>query len=417
MQDPFSRRRFLKSASAGASTLAFSAASYGRIPGANERISIGIIGCGDRGQRSHMAAVYKHSEEQNLEVTAVCDPWKVRREEAAVRAAGQYDREPRQFASHRELMALQDVDAVMIASPDHLHTTQLQAAARAGKDAYCEKPLGMELDKLKSACDAVRKAQIVFQAGTQLRSYSSLAGCRELYRKGVLGTVSRIEQRRNGSRPYWYNYLQKARAEDVAWEEFLDDRPRRPFSADQFTGWYGYLDFSGGPIPGFGSHFIDLVHYITGAGFPSSAVCEGGVFTWKDRHQFTCPDHAHALWIYPEGFMVSFSTNFGNGSGNSCSISGDRGEMDLLNWNAPTISGNGVYPGNKTPLGSTANVQPVPRTEHFLDWFQCLRTRNTPHAAIDAGYQHGVAVIMAQLAWETGRRQVYDQVDREIREG
>ena len=115
--------------------------------------------------------------------------------------------------------------------------------------------------------------------------------------------------------------------------------------------------------------------------------------------------------------MVSFSTNFGNGSGNSCSISGDRGELDLLNWNAPTISGKGVYPGKKTPLGSTTNVQPVPRTEHFLDWFQCLRTRNTPHAAIDAGYQHGVAVIMAQLAWETGRRQVYDQGGREIREG
>ncbi len=109
-----------------------------------------------------MAAVYKHAEEQNLEVTAVCDPWKVRREEAADRAARHNGREPRQFTSHREVIALQDVDAVMIASPDHLHTTQLQAAARAGKDAYCEKPLGMELDKLKSACDAVREEGIVF---------------------------------------------------------------------------------------------------------------------------------------------------------------------------------------------------------------------------------------------------------------
>ena len=103
--------------------------------------------------------------------------------------------------------------------------------------------------------------------------------------------------------------------------------------------------------------------------------------------------------------------------GDDASIFGDKGEMSLLNWNEPTISGNGVYRGKKTPLGSASNVQPVPRTEHFLDWFQCLRTRNTPHAAIDAGYQHGVAVIMAQLAWETGRRQVYDQVGREIREG
>ncbi len=276
MQRPFNRRTFLQSASVGATALASPRAARGRIAGSNDRISIGIIGCGERGLNAHMTAVGEHSETQNLEITAVCDPWNRRRERAAAKVKELYGRAPHLCVSHCDLLALEDVDAVMIASPDHVHTAQIEAAARAGKDIYCEKPLGMEIDKLKSACDAVREAGVVFQAGTQLRSFPSMTGCRELYRTGVLGAVSRIEQCRNSSRPYWYNYLREARPEDVAWEEFLGGRPKRPFSADQFTGWYGYLDFAGGPVPTLGSHFVDLVHYITGAIFPTSAVCQGG---------------------------------------------------------------------------------------------------------------------------------------------
>ena len=85
------------------------------------------------------------------------------------------------------------------------HTTHLKAAAQAGKDAYCEKPLAMDFDKLKDACDAVKKANIVVQIGTQLRSLPSFTGCRELYKTGILGRVSRIAQRRNNEKPYWYN--------------------------------------------------------------------------------------------------------------------------------------------------------------------------------------------------------------------
>ena len=417
MQRPFNRRTFLQSASVGATALASPRAARGRIAGSNDRISIGIIGCGERGLNAHMTAVGEHSETQNLEITAVCDPWNRRRERAAAKVKELYGRAPHLCVSHCDLLALEDVDAVMIASPDHVHTAQIEAAARAGKDIYCEKPLGMEIDKLKSACDAVREAGVVFQAGTQLRSFPSMTGCRELYRTGVLGAVSRIEQCRNSSRPYWYNYLREARPEDVAWEEFLGGRPKRPFSADQFTGWYGYLDFAGGPVPTLGSHFVDLVHYITGAIFPTSAVCQGGRFTWLDRHGFTCPDHVQATWVYPEGFMVSYSTNSGNSGGNSFSIFEDLGDMNLLDWNAPTVSGTHVYPAKKTTLGLETAVPPVPRPEHFLDWFQCLRTRKIPNASIEAGYQHGVAVIMAQLAFETGSRQVYDPRAREIREG
>jgi predicted dehydrogenase len=417
MEGFYSRRKFLKTATAGGAALALSAASYSRVLGANDRISIGLVGCGGRGIDAHMAGIHAHQATQNFEITAVCDPWRLRQEEAAAKAKEWYGREARKFSSYRDLVALKDVDAVMIASPDHMHTTHLEAVAKAGKDAYCEKPLAMTLESLKKACDAVKEAKIVVQIGTQLRSFPTFTGCRELYKTGVLGKVGRIEQCRNSERPYWYGYVKDVKAEDVDWKEFLGDRPMRKFDPLLYSGWYGYREFSDGPVGGFASHYLDLVHYITGAKFPTSSVCLGGTFTWKDENNFTCPDHVQALWIYPEGFMVSYSTNCGNGSGNSFKIFGDQGELDMVNWNAPFLTAEGANSKKKGPIRGKNPVKEVDCPEHFLDWLQCLRTRKTPNASIDAGYQHGVAVIMAMRSFDTGQRMVYDAEAREIRPG
>ena len=417
MEGFYSRRKFLKTATAGSAALALSAASYSRVLGANDRISIGQIGCGSRGVDAHMAGIHAHQDTQNFEVTAVCDPWRLRQEAAAAKTKEWYGREARKFSSYRDLLALKDVDAVMIASPDHMHTTHLEAAAKAGKDAYCEKPLAMTLDSLKKACDAVRAAKIVVQIGTQLRSFPTFTGCRELYKTGILGNVGRIEQCRNNERPYWYGYVKDVKAEDVDWKEFLGDRPMRKFDPLLYSGWYGYREFSDGPIGGYASHYLDLVHYITGAKFPTSSVCLGGTFTWKDERNFTCPDHVQAMWIYPEGFMVSYSTNCGNGSGSSFKIFGDQGVLDMVNWNAPILSADGANSKKKGVIRGKDPVKEVERPDHFLDWLQCLRTRGTPNASIEAGYQHGVAVILAMAAFDSGRRMIYDAEAREIRPG
>jgi predicted dehydrogenase len=415
MPSTSSRRQFLKAASAGAAALTVSASSYARIVGANDRISIGLIGCGDRGVKAHMPGVHAHAKTENVEITAVCDPWSVRREIASAQTREWYGRPARQFVSYRDLVALQDVDAVMIASPDHLHTTHLEAAAKAKKDVYCEKPLATEFAALKSACDAVRASQVVFQSGTQVCSSPAVRACREIVQSGVLGKISRIEQCRNGTVPYWYRYLKDAQEKDVDWREFLGDRPMRPFRGDVFTGWYGYRDFSGGPVPGFASHFIALVNCITRSRCPTSAVCHGGTFIWKDEHHFTCPDDVQATWIYPEEFLVSYSTNFGNGSGNCCRVYGDEGTLDLSNWNAPTVSNAGA--GKKSRLGSETPVKPIEGPDHFQNWLQCIRSRKPTNGSIDSGYQHAVAVIMAMQAFDTGRRQVYHGEQRELREG
>jgi hypothetical protein len=114
--------------------------------------------------------------------------------------------------------------------------------------------------------------------------------------------------------------------------------------------------------------------------------------------------------------MVSYSTNFGNGSGNSFKIFGDQGVLDMVNWNAPILSAEG---GGKRmgQIRGKNPVEEVPHPDHFLDWLQCLRNRKTPNASIDAGYQHAVAVIMAMQSYDTGRRTIYNPQTRQISEG
>ncbi len=414
MSQTTTRRNFLKTT--GAAAVALTALNHTRAHGANDRIRIGMIGCGSRGCDAHMAGVHPHDKAQNVEFVAVCDPWRLAREKAAGLCKDWYGIEAKQFTSYRDLLEYKDIDAVMIASPDLVHTTHLEAAARAKKDVYVEKPLAMDFNALKSACDAVKENNVVAQVGTQLRSMGSMTGCKELFKTGLLGKVGRIEQCRNGHRPYWYAYVKEAKEEDVDWKEFLADRPMRPFNSVQFTGWYGYRDFTDGPVPGLGSHYLDLVHYITGAQFPTSAVCLGGTYTWKDENNFTCPDHVQAMWTYPEGFMVSYSTNFGNGSGNSFKIFGDQAVMDLQDWSNPFVTADGVGQPDGRVKEKTP-VKEVKMPDHMLDWLQCLRTRKTPNASIDAGYQHAVASLMAVRAFDTGKRHIYDHEKREIREG
>jgi len=411
-----SRREFLKSAAVGAAaavTAQFTARSYARVIGANDRIMIGQIGCGDRGRQAHMKQVQQFAKEENVEIVAVCDPWGEMREQAAALVKEWYGRDPRKFARWQDLVALPDVDAVMIASPDHLHPAILAAAANAGKDAYCEKPWAMTLDDLKMMADAVKKNNRIVQAGTQLRSMASFTGCRKLVQSGALGRIFKAEQVRNGYRPYWHNYAKRPIKEsDVDWKAFLGPLPDRPFNAKLLAGWYGYRETSSGPIGGFMSHFIDLVHYITGEKFPKSAVTLQGKKVWED--DFTCPEVVHTILEYPSGMLVSYATTFGNGSGNLMHFFGKRGMIDSTEWEKPTVTGRGSEEPDKIKDGP---VEPVEMTHHMQNWLQCLRTRKQPNADVDAGYQHGVACILSDMAMVSGRRMLYDAEKREITAG
>jgi predicted dehydrogenase len=415
------RREFLKGASAlavgalAAPPFTLSAAERARAVGANDRIRIGIIGCGDRGRTAHMEGIHRHLAAMNFEIVALCDPWRVAREQANALVRDWFGRDARQFSSHRDMLGMKELDAVMIASPDFHHTTHLEAAAKAGKHMYAEKPLADDMRKLVRAVDAVKASGVICQVGTQLRSLPSVAGARALYQGGAIGKLSRVDEIRNGTKPYWYSYLGRdVRAEDVDWKEFLGDRKPRAFNPTQYAAWYGYEEFCKGPVPQWGVHFLDMLHYITGCGIPQSCVCLGTTSTWIDEHRFTTPDNVTATWIYPEGFVVTSSNNFGNGFGNVRNFYGDKGVLKLNNWNSPTYSAEGG-PNRDGSVRGENPVTPVERPDHFLDWLQCMRAGRQPHAPIEAGYQHAVASLMATTSYETGRKTIYDARRRQIR--
>ncbi len=414
MNESTTRREFLKS-SAGAA-VALGALGYARAAGANDRLSIGLIGCGSRMRGAIMPAINNCAAAENVAITAVCDPWRVAREEAAGMCKDWFGQEPQQYGTYRQLLDESGVDAVVIASCDHQHARHLKAAAEAKKDVYCEKPWAKNLEELKAAYDAVKANGVVVQAGTQVRSFPSTMGARQVYASGALGKVGRVEQCRNAARPYWYQYIREVREEDVDWEEFLMGLPMRPFDPVMYSGWYGYREFSDGPIPGLASHFIDLVHSITGAKFPSSVVAMSGVYIWKDEHHFDAPDHATALWEYPEGFVAHYSTYFGNGGGNSFKFFGDQGIMDMTDWNNIYLSNEGAY-GESKLAKDRVRIEDVPHPDHVQNWLQCIRSRQAPNADIEAGYQHAAACLMAVQAADAGKRMTYDASTREIREG
>jgi len=414
------RRNFLKTsalfgAAAAVGARPLTAAERTRSVGANSRIRIANIGCGSRGRGAHLEnGIIPHKAAANFEVVAIADPWSKAREQTNAKIKEWFGREAKAFVSYRDLLAMDGIDAVMIASPDHLHTTHLEAAAKAGKHIYVEKPLATEFDKLVRAVDAVKKAGTVVQVGTQLRSYPGIGGAREVMQSGVLGKISRIEEGRNGERPYWYQYLDRGVKEaDVDWKEFLGDRKMRPFNANMYSAWYGHYDFCQGPVPQWGAHFLDTVHFIMNCGMPASCTCIGDVLTWKDENKFTTPDCVQATWMYPEGFMLTSSNNFGNSSGNTRKFFGTKGTLSIDNWNAPTYSAEGG-PKRDGSIRGKMEVPQIERPDHFLNWLQCMRTGETPHASIDAGFQHAVAVLMAVVSYETGRTTRYNSKKRAI---
>jgi predicted dehydrogenase len=416
------RRSFLKTAAlaTGAAAVAprfLTAAERARSIGANSRIRIAQIGCGSRGRTAHMDGILKHVEKTNFDIVAVCDPWKKAREDANAMVQKHLKHDAKMCVSYREVLEMKDVDAVMIASPDFHHTTHLEAAAKAGKHIYVEKPLATEMDKLVRAYDAAKAAQAagsVIQVGTQLRSLPGIVGARELLKTGILGKISRVDETRNSTPPYWYSYLGRdVKEQDVDWKEFLGDRSPRAFNARQYAAWYGYYEFCQGPVPQWGAHFLDLMHYVTDCGFPLECMCMGGSTYWNDENKFTVPDNVIATWMYPEGMMVTSSNNFANSAGNTRKFFGEKGTLAVDNWNVPTYSADGG-PKRDGKIRGKVEVTPIERPDHFLNWLQCMRTGETPHASIDAGYQHAIAVLMAVISYDTGKKTKYDHKARKI---
>ncbi len=294
------RRKFLERGLLGAAALGAGPLAGERAPGANDRISIGIIGCGDRGS-ALMREIQALARDQDAEIAAVCDVWKVNLARAAAAVKGWFGREPRQFTRFGELLGLADVHAVVIATPDFAHTPILIAALKAGKDAYVEKPMALEAAEANEALDLARQGRRVVQVGTQKRSGGAYrAAARELAAQ-VLGPISRVSAAVCFNEARWARSFADCQESDVDWEAYLFNRPKRPFDPKLLRRWQLYRECTNGMSGLWMSHYADAVHFLTGAKYPSTAVAHGGIYAWKDGREHA--DTFHALLDYPEGFL------------------------------------------------------------------------------------------------------------------
>jgi predicted dehydrogenase len=432
---------------AGATVLGSTALSYARIPGANDRISIALMGAGNRG-RELASVVAGLKGRHNIEMTAVCDLWKVNRERAVKDAAGTYDRAPRSLPSVESLLDLKDVDAVVIATADFQHAPLLQMVAESGKDAYCEKPMGNVLEQAKAARDAVRARNRVVQVGTQHRSEPYQRAVREEIARGALGQVSKVEVVWNYHGPRWRGRpeVKQIREEDTDWGKWLLTKPYRPFDPRLYFEFRLYSEFSSGIPDQWMTHAMDMVHFMLDDHFPTSVVAHGGVYRWHDGREN--PDTFQALLEYPRGFLVSYSTSFGNDADSSSRFMGDKatlinvGGEGSQRWKLVEESGNhqtnpfvhrrhryikpsgeqrgeegvsqrlfrGAIEKTYGPLPFISDSNP----SHMRNWLECLRSRRQPNASVEDGFAHSVAAIMAARAQREGKRLYWDAKSEQI---
>lgn len=411
------------------SALSASALSYGRILGSNDRISLGFIGVGARGfELVEMFGRLK--DKQNVETTAVCDLWTVFRDRAARRAEEVHGRRPRAFQNLEDLLALRDVDAVVISTADHQHASHLISALQAGKDAYCEKPMANDLASAKTVRDAFRKTNRIVQIGTQHRSEPYQIETKKVIDSGALGEISKVEIVWNYNGPRWRGRPEAAqiREQDTNWRKWLLDKPYRPFDPRLYFEFRLYREFSTGIGDQWMSHGFDLLNYFLQDPLPRSVAAMGGVFAWRDGREN--PDTFQTLMEYPKGFLLSYAVSFGNDSPSFSRIMGkkatlvNKGGEGSPHWTLVQEGGNYVenpdlkraerfvtLPGEDKP-GPTFISDADPA--HLIDWLECLRSRRQPHATVDDGFASSVPVIMAAQAYWEGRRVYWDPAAEEI---
>ncbi len=445
-----SRRKFLGKTSAaiagaalasGSSSL--NAASYERVKGANDRINIGFLGCGARGN-GHQNMVKMSEKDKNIGVVAVCDIWKLNRDKAAASCRKNFGYEVKQFKYSEEMLNMGDLDAVMIATGDHQHAKILAEVVKAGKDCYCEKPMAIDVEEAKLARNAVLSSNQVVQMGSQWVSDPMQIKVREIIRSGKLGQITKIEQVWNDNGPRWHvpndPDVAAIHEEDTDWNRWLLGKPYVPFDPWKYFEFRIFRDYSGGITSQWMSHGAGLVHFYTDTAIPDSIVANGGIFGWPDIRQN--PDTFQALATYDEKkFLYSYSSSYANKFGDYTCIRGKEGTLfahggeGSPRWffipeNQDLPGGFDFYEGMKEAIKNKKaevvttkeyemKMGPVVLSDdskyHMDNWVDCMRNRSiSPNGHIHTGFWHSIASIMATRASREGKKLYWDRTKEEI---
>lgn len=439
-----SKRTFLKqSAIVAAGALAFSARSYARIIGANDRVRVGVVGFSDRLKYSLLPAFMNHSKELNFEISGVSDIWKVRREEGAQFLKEKLGYAVKPFVNNEALYAAKECDAVIISTSDFQHALHTIEAVEAGCDAYVEKPFAETMEDNRAARKAVKKSGKIIQIGSQRRSGANYHAAADFIQQGKFGAITMVELTWNVNQPGRWRRPQlvaQMKEAETDWKRFLMNRPFEPFDARKHLEYRLFWPYSSG-IPGqWMSHQIDTIHWFSGLEHPRSVVANGGIYMWKDGRKNW--DTLTAVFDYgpqndrASGFQVVFSSRMHNGEERPTEIYfSNGGELNLI---TNKVSANGgLTESFAKAMNMKANLLPevaledasvqtvssantggdITTSNHMRNWMACVRSRQQPNAPVEAGYQHSIACIMTTAAARTGEKATFDDAKQEVMAG
>ncbi|MDQ3256951.1 MAG: Gfo/Idh/MocA family oxidoreductase [Acidobacteriota bacterium] len=395
-----SRRKFIAASTRGivSTGVVLTSAQYVSVLGANDRVRLGVIGTGNRGGD----VMGWFQKEPNVEVTALCDCYDRHVQGALQKTEGK----AKTYTDYRQLLDDKNVDAVLIATPDHWHTQMTVDACRAGKDVYVEKPLTFTIEEGHQIINAVKEHKRVLQVGLQQRSGEHyMEAKREYVDKGKLGKITLV-------RTWWHGnsyHLRKPNFTDkpagLDWKAFLGPVKDRPFDAQQFYNWRAYLDFGGGQITDLFTHWIDVVHWYTGEDLPVVANAAGGVFHYKDGR--TAPDTISIQLEYPSQWVATFEATLVPGArGAAIEFMGSEGRL--------YIDRGGYTFQEQTPRKATP-TEPITRkattsleAEHVRNFLSCLKSRQTPNSDVVSGHRSALASHLGKMAYLKKNRITFD---------
>lgn len=442
-----SRRKFIKQsalATAGTyiGTLGFSAKSYARIIGANDRVRVGVVGFSDRHRNTHIPCFMNHYKELNFDIVAVSDIWKKRREEGVAVWKDKMQHDIIGCRNNEEMYDKKLVDAVFIGTSDFQHALHAIEAVKAGCDAYVEKPFAETMEDNRAALKAIKATDRIIQIGSQRRSGANYHAANEFIKSGKFGPITMVELTWNVNQPgRWRRpaLVTQLKQEDTDWDRYLLNRPKEAWDPRKYLEFRLFWPYSSG-LPGqWMSHQIDTVHWFSGLKHPRSVVANGGIYVWKDGRRNW--DTITAVFDYgPEsdpstGFQVTFGSRMHNGEERPAEIYySNGGELNLITNKVSPAGGltkkfadeMGMQP-NLLPTVSLKNTEQVVASantggdvltsNHVRNWMECVRSRRQPNAPVEAGYAHSIANIMTTAASHTGLKATFDEKAQEVMVG
>lgn len=363
----------------------------------SDQLVLGVIGSGGRGTMV-MKLFQNHAD---VKVGAICDVYEPNLEQAiseAVKGGSQ----PKAYRNYKDLLADKEIQAVLIATPEHWHYQMVMDAIAAGKDIYVEKPLCRTPEEGVAMVKAERNSKCVIQVGMQRRSYDLYLAARKVVASGTLGRVRMV-------RSWWLNNslgaTPAAKLEGkLDWEQWQGPTEHRAFDPDRFRNWREYSEYSGGIVADQGAHVFDGIHLLMNAGYPLAVNASAGRV---HKEKVDTPESVVVIAEYPEDFLAVFTINYAamhykSRNDQLNQLDGDAARLDVGREDfAVYRQGNEQQPeaSQHSELGFGHATE-----LHIANFLECVRSRQTPTAPIRLGFQAALVVQMANMSMRQGRR-------------